>query len=264
MKFHRPKIFYITLVTAIVSLGLFLTAVAFGWFGEPDGTADVFCEAPHDGLIKQPANTWSNLGFMFAGLLIAWQLAVGKFSHKKNTLTQSDFFAVFFSCLVVLLGPGSMAMHATQTSVGGFFDMISMYLVASFMMAFAIQRFYKLQPFYFTVIFSIVLVTCIFAHFSDVEFIFRFLGNTAFAFYITLAIVFEILNVFVRKMQHEKIWGFLGLFFLLSAFGIWNVSITDGAFCNPDSLVQGHAIWHILDAVAVYCLFRHYVSESIE
>ncbi len=260
---NRHLIFIITLITAVLSLCLFLIAVAGGWFGEADGTADVFCEAGHDGWIKQPANTWSNFGFMIAGLLIAWQLSTGKFSHLKNTLTQSVFFATFFSCLVVLLGPGSMAMHATQTSVGGFFDMLSMYLIAAFMVAFAMQRFFKLQPLYFTLIFGVVLGSCILAHFANVRvFFFGFFGSAVFAFYITVAIIFETLNLFVRKMKHNKMWGIAGLFFLLTAFGIWNISLTGAPFCDPSSLVQGHAIWHILDAVAVYCLFRHYVSED--
>ena len=35
--------------------------------------------------------------------------------------------------------------------------------------------------------------------------------------------------------------------------------------CNPDSLaVQGHAIWHILSAVAAYFLFVYFVAEKDE
>ena len=45
-----------------------------------------------------------------------------------------------YACLVVLLGPGSMAMHATGSELGGNLDMLSMYLVAAFAAAYAAMR----------------------------------------------------------------------------------------------------------------------------
>jgi hypothetical protein len=42
---------------------------------------------------------------------------------------------------------------------------------------------------------------------------------------------------------------------------IWNISQTGTSLCDPYSPLQGHAIWHILDAVAAFCLFMYYASE---
>jgi hypothetical protein len=258
----RKWIFRITLITSIISFTLFVIAVINGWFGETGTAGADFCEAEHPGLIKQPANTWSNFAFIVTGLIAAFQLSAGKFIENRNNLTQNVFYACFITCIIVLLGPGSMAMHATQTKAGGFFDMLSMYLIASFMTAYSIQRYFDLKPLHFVVLFAIVLSTCIYANFSDIHFIFDYFGNTAFAFYIILSIGFELMNAFVKKMQHQKIWEFSGIAFLLTAFTIWNLSLDDSPFCDPSSVVQGHAIWHILDAIAAYCLFRHYVSEK--
>ncbi len=36
---------------------------------------------------------------------------------------------------------------------------------------------------------------------------------------------------------------------------VWFFSRTDGGLCNPESLVQGHAVWHLAAAVAVGILF---------
>jgi hypothetical protein len=47
---------------------------------------------------------------------------------------------------------------------------------------------------------------------------------------------------------------------LLSAFVIWNVSRV--WLCDPSSLIQGHAVWHVLCAVSAYFLCRHYASEQ--
>ncbi len=35
-----------------------------------------------------------------------------------------------------------------------------------------------------------------------------------------------------------------------------------GGLCYPDSLLQGHSLWHILGAIALYLLYKHY-SQNI-
>ena len=57
-------------------------------------------------------------------------------------------------------------------------------------------------------------------------------------------------------------WYFLGMVAYFSAFVIWSTGVPDHALCRPDSLIQAHGIWHLLSAVATYCFFLHYRSES--
>ncbi|MDA7829417.1 ceramidase [Gammaproteobacteria bacterium] len=57
-------------------------------------------------------------------------------------------------------------------------------------------------------------------------------------------------------------WYFLGMAAYFSAFIIWSTGVPDHALCRPDSLIQAHGIWHLLSAVATYCFFLHYRSES--
>lgn len=264
MTTDRKIIFPIALLTAILSVVLFAVAVVNGWFGPEGGIGDVFCEASRPGYIKQPANTFSNIGFIIAGLVIAWQLSSEKFSLNQNSFTRTVFYGAFYSCLAVLLGPGSMALHATTASIGGFFDMLSMYLIAAFVLAYSMQRYFAWKPLQFTIVFSVTLAVCLWANFQDYEIIFSFFGNTAFAFFITLTIVFEGLNMFARKLRLNKAWGYTSVTSLLIAFVIWNLSRTGAPFCDPSSLVQGHGIWHLLCAFSVYSLFRMYVSEQAE
>ncbi len=259
---NQKAVFPITLTVAAISFVLFFVSVVNGWFGPWTGTGDGFCEASHPGLIKQPANTWSNLGFIFAGITIAWQLSKGTFSANRNTITQSFFYGTFFACIVVLLGPGSMAMHATEASMGGWFDMLSMYLICSFTFAYAMERFFSFSAVWFFVIFVLSLGTCLYVQELPYHVpIVGFLGNFIFALFITLTVIFELLNTYVRKLEHQKKYGFLSLGSLLLAFLIWNLWQDDSYLCDPQSLIQGHAIWHLLDAVAAYFLFRFYVSE---
>ena len=57
-------------------------------------------------------------------------------------------------------------------------------------------------------------------------------------------------------------WYFLGMVAYFLAFFIWSTGVPDHALCRPDSLIQAHGIWHLLSAVATYCFFLHYRSES--
>ena len=47
------------------------------------------------------------------------------------------------------------------------------------------------------------------------------------------------------------------------AFTIWNLD-QRGLVCQPDSLIQGHAAWHLLGATALWLTFLYYRSERTE
>src|SRR6478609_4027749 len=128
-------------LTAALSTGLLGLGVGYGWLGPDVGRGDNFCEAARSGWVKQPANTWSNLGFVVAGLLVAWR--AGRPDQLGDVLPRHAGLATAYACLVVLLGPASAAMHATQAETGGQFDLLSMYLVASFAAAYALMRWYR-------------------------------------------------------------------------------------------------------------------------
>jgi hypothetical protein len=51
--------------------------------------------------------------------------------------------------------------------------------------------------------------------------------------------------------------GALGLAFL-----IWVLDITK-TVCSPESMLQGHALWHVLCALAGWHLYRYYESEVV-
>ena len=52
----------------------------------------------------------------------------------------------------------------------------------------------------------------------------------------------------------------LGILAKAVAFAIW-IMDQQGTLCVPDSLVQGHAIWHLLGALSIWLNFSYYRSE---
>lgn len=255
-------VFKKALLVAIVLHALVFVSIYLGLLGVFAEVGGNFCEAAREGFIKQPANTFSNLGFAFFGLLAAYQFTKGKFT-AKNVLTSSTSFAFFFIVLMIALAPGSMAMHATETYLGGYFDMLTMYLVNAYIVAYALDRLFFLKPRYFYLIFLLVLGITHFFHFSKLAFpLVGFAGNFIFAFFLVLTFTLEMINHFKNKTAIELKWAIASVLTMLCSFLIWTTGRDAHPWCHPYSFLQAHAIWHILDATAIYFLFRFYVSEN--
>jgi hypothetical protein len=241
---------------------LFYVALLNHWFGPGGKTSLEFCETLRHALIKQPSNTWSNLGFMLTGLWIGWEAMKQKYIKYDNRLTRTLFFPTFLATLTVLLCPGSMAMHASTAIVGGYFDMLSMYLIAAFMFSYAFIRLFNLHEAAFFVSFLVVLAICHWVHFHKGP-VFGFIDvNVIFGFFTVLAAILEFLLIYIRRASIHKKWAFAFCITFTIAFAVWNVSKTGAIFCVPDSWIQGHAIWHLLNALTIFFLFRYYISEN--
>ena len=255
--------FSITLVFTGIVLVLFYIALSSGWFGSPQGVGGNFCEDPGNGLILQPANSFSNIGFILSGISCAWIL-----SHRDVNQTgfffKHPFIPLFYCLITVLLGPCSMAMHATETRIGGLFDMNSMYLFGSFMFAFALARYYNLNSLIFISIYFVSLILCNIAGTYRTVFGFDFYaGSAAFGLVCCLGMLFEYLNLKKnRPVVQFKYAIFCSLSFLI-AFFVWHFGWDGHCFCNPTSLFQWHGVWHLLCGLSTFFLFRYYISEEI-
>ena len=62
----------------------------------------------------------------------------------------------------------------------------------------------------------------------------------------------------MRKTRFR--WFWFGNFTYITAFIIWLQGYPDTAFCNPDSIVQAHALWHILSSIATLFFFFYFRS----
>jgi hypothetical protein len=247
-------------VTVVVSLAVVLAAARWGWLGPDVGRGDGFCEAARPGWVRQPVNTWSNVGFLLAGSAIAWY--AGDRSRLGLTLGAHPGLATAYAVLVVLLGPGSMAMHATQADLGGHLDLLSMYLVSGFALGFALMRFLGRGPAFLAVVFLVAVVAGMAVQLrgGSVALV-GHVGNAAFGIEVTAAVSLEV-ALFRRPAPRQDVrFGVASVGVLALAFGIWTTGMRDHPWCRPDALLQQHGVWHVLGAVSAYLLFRHYAAE---
>jgi hypothetical protein len=208
-----------------------------------------FCESIVPGTIKQYSNSVSSLGFCIVGFwIIGKQILVNVTDHYSKS-DHSSFLAALYAISVIFIGIGSFIYHATLSFVGQFLDVASMNLLANFILL-THFRFRK--------------------EFSNKTFIFLYVILNLFTSYLiwyhpeTRRILFLIL-ILISILPILPFWGALflkayaylysAILILLIALVIWNLDLR-GVVCSPNSLLQGHAIWHVLGSLV--CLLLHF------
>lgn len=252
----RRSVFIALMLTGLFVLGFLALLAALG----PDWAAYVpasctatrcFCEAPRTGmLLLQPANTWSSFGYVLIGSLM---LALPYDRDPDSALSGISGRTLGVTAIVV--GVGSGLLHATLTLWGQFFDVLGMYLVGSFLLVSAIARWRRIPDGAAVVIYALMCLSLVTILIVAPE-----VRRWLFAVLLILAIVMEM--VFARRWRPgAKIAFYLwGLAATAAAFGIW-VLDQDGVVCAPHSLLQGHAVWHLLGAASLWLSFIYYRSE---
>jgi Ceramidase len=214
-------------------------------------TTRCFCELPRIGmLIVQPANSWSSYGYAFAGFLMI-VLARG----QRWTSGFPAFGAVTFGATAIFVGLGSVLLHATLTLWGQFFDVLGMYLVSGFMLVGALAKARGLSNrqavmLYLGVVGALALVLLAMPE----------VRRWLYGVVLIIAIILELGIARPLRPSVQTPYYFFGIAAKATAFTIWNLD-QRGIVCAPQSLVQGHAIWHLLGALALWCTFLYYRSE---
>lgn len=204
-----------------------------------------FCEAVGDGLIRQPSNTWSSLGFCVAALVMTGQW---RNERARGSLTSAE--ALTFIIAVMLVGVTSALYHASLSFFGQTLDVQSMYLVVLLALMVNVEALrrppvsralwlYALS----NVALGVLLVTV------------PSVRRHAFGLALGAIVVTEVL-VRSRRLRLHGLRFLLGALLTQAlAFGIWVLDLKK-LVCEPHSLLQGHAAWHLLGAVASLLLWR--------
>lgn len=230
-----------------------------------------YCEKIRDGLIKQPASTVGGFGFIVIGLMILARIGFERANNyqpaTRNRMTSSDtrLYPALYGWAVILMGPGSMMLHATMTEVGGFLDGISMYLWGAFFLAYSLTQVTGIENKIAFVGFYIgVVLACITASIAGVQSYFILAAVVGFP------TVYHIYAI-AKSRYNQKVWWWSGYGWFITgtcvwftgAFPIWILSHTGGVLCVPDAtFLQGHVWWHLLSAVMTGCVYLFYRAEN--
>ena len=200
----------------------------------------MFCEEQLYSFVREPSNTWSNIGYLVVAILIF--LSNDSYNKRlKNLLS--------FSCFTLFIG--STLSHLTGARFGGLADVSSMFFVASVALGFSFQRFFNLTDTATNFVKLILLSISLFC-----LFILK-LDDSIFAILVLLLILLEVRLSFTNKSLHTKKIS-LALGSQTIAFIIWILDVKK-VVCVPENhILSGHAVWHLLSALTIYLFFQGY------
>jgi Ceramidase len=256
----KPLSIFLALVVAVLALSSF----DYAWTDWRPATcmpAACFCENLRPGTIRQPINTWSNFSFVLVGLLIL-ALADQDFKRDRaggrppNLIRSHRSYPRVYGLAVIAIGFGSLFYHASLTFVGQWLDVASMYLLGTFMVLYNLARLRPIGRRAFVgryLLFNGVL------GFSLVQW--PELRRYLFFGLMVVALVIEAIIHRRLRPRIKTAWIFAALLSMSLAWIIWVLDL-NGGLCVPQSLLQGHAVWHGLTALAAGLLYLYYRSED--
>lgn len=262
---NRSAIF-IGLVVVALSLAAFWTMSRDGYPGGPDeciAMDDCYCEAIGPGIAAQPSNAWSNAGFVLVGLLVLGDAGrrhgAGRIAHDRRA-------AWLYGSVAIFLGLGSFAFHGSMRAWGGYIDVLSMHAFIAYVLAYDLDRVHRWGWSWFVAwFFGLLAVFAVLIALVPPEH-----GKTLFAGFVVVVLLTEAAvsypalrpwsPIVLEPRRMPWFWTGLGLFVVANI--VWNLSRTGGIWCDPASLLQGHAVWHLLTAASVGAFYLYFRGEG--
>ncbi len=227
-----------------------------------------FCEAVRSHGIMQPANSLSSLAFVVvaAVVLVQWVLSRQRKDLPANRFNTRAAYPLLFVVALLVIGLGSAFYHARLSYTGQFIDVLGMYFIATFALIYSIDRVRGLTG---TTVVAAYLGSNLLL--AAMLWWVPVLRRAIFGLLIGGVIIVELAgnrgidgasNREHRGPAHSArlLWIAVGI--LAVAFIIWTLDY-ERIVCSPQSLIQGHAIWHILGAVSSWMLYRYYREAAI-
>ena len=208
-----------------------------------------FCEELLCGSIRQPANAFSNIGFVICGLIIMWR-------EGRKSWTPYHMIGLAAVCIGITSG----IYHASMVFFWQFFDLSSMFMLVLLPFSFNLVRIGWIKASQFSLAYLVSLG-------FSMLLLYLIQGKVGeYIFGIQVFIVAGLEYMLYRKGHRPSYPGmFKALGTLAFAFLIWNGDV-HGWWCDPrNHYLQGHAVWHLLCALSIWFVYGFYKQfEQVE
>lgn len=206
-----------------------------------------WCEESLCAIVQEPANTWSNLLFIFVGLWILTQ------ARKRRPF-------VALGLAITIMGTLSLVYHASNLYPTQLGDFLGMFLYLSLLHMWNIRR----AGVALTQNASVIVYFLIVYMNIGMLVLFPMIGlRIQLIIFINTLIVFAeeafLARGVIAEMGRSPYRNYmLGVVFVCAA-AVCSALDYSRRWCDPTNhWIQGHAVWHLLSAVSVIFVFRFY------
>ncbi|WP_461051212.1 ceramidase domain-containing protein [Spirosoma arcticum] len=254
---------YVT--TGMLLIWICLDAFISGtvWAGMPVSKSALtveYCEFNHvDRFFHQPINTYSNLTYFFWGvliLLIAWQDYTNRTKTNLNRLERFPLLSALMGACFVYLSVGSAFFHASLTYAGQRVDMNGTYGIMLALIGIALYHIVHKITFTTTQkhiwILSLVAIIGLF-----LEIALRVSSSQLVPALILFLNVLMVVHYFQFRRERSIVLVIISFALIVIAIKIRTLDVQKVG-CDPHSIIQGHAVWHLLTALSSFCSYSFF------
>jgi hypothetical protein len=205
-----------------------------------------FCEERLCSWVVEPANTWSNIGFVLAGWFILR-------SARLNPRAGSFLTGL----TAILVGLGSALFHASGTRLGEVIDVSAMYLISALFVTVNLQRLRSWSEQLTWLVFGVLSLSSVALMLVS--------GSNGILMFTAQIVLFGLSEIYMVFSPSRFPADRRPLVWLVVSFGVscavWLLDLRR-VVCLPDNhVLGGHALWHLLNGLALWFYFRY--QESI-
>ena len=274
----RPTWIHVSVWLALVALTLILFGVsrAFegrevwrGWVASSGFSKPSYSERirAHE-VFRTRANTWSNLAYFlvgFYGLAFGWHDLRRPRSAASGYLVETPAMSLLFGVACCALGAGSGFFHASLTRAGQRLDVAMMYAPLLVFIALNVGRWIprvslggrrRLPTWPVLGGFAIGGTSLLY------EYKWSMSARTVLSTLIAAVGILGVLDLFCSSRKLNVLWLALAGVALAAGVACRELDVA-ARFTGPDAWLQGHAVWHVLTALCLGCMYLYYRSENI-
>lgn len=256
------------LLSTGVLFGIFLTLDYFldsrvweGMVVSQSALTVEYCEFNHpERLFHQPVNTYSNLIYFFYGMVVfqlGWKDWKAFANREANTVRKSPYLSLLLAANFIYLSLGSAFFHSSLTWIGQRMDMNATYgLTLSLICIGWVQVLVKKEVSLRMQLGIVGVLLLLIASFLPLALLIS--SSLLLPSLFLILLVLGIINYIQYPAQRIPVLGVLSFVLLAVAIQIRSLDVAK-VNCDPMSIWQGHALWHLLTAtssLSMYFYFR--------
>lgn len=260
-------------ILSVAALATFVVFIIFAfvnqfveanlWNGMPLSKSAItveYCEFNNpEAVFHQRMNTYSNLVYFFLGIAIIL-FSKANFSPSKNRLKNFPGLSVLLGSCFIYLCFGSAFFHASLTWIGQRVDMNGTYSLSIVTLAIGIYSvFHKVKLSDTGKRLLIISLIIIIVAFYEIHL--RISSSVLLPLFILSIWILTLINYFQFRKERYLSLAVLSFVLIIAALKVRQLDV-DKIGCDPNSIFQGHSLWHVMTGISSFCGYAFFRFEK--